>query len=209
MSRNKYVNPGLDKFRKPAEGNAAQADKEPSESPRSAGSAATSPLSVTDKEWKKAVFRRWDEFRALRRDVLLKLNTELQSVPVQTTAAEKQLKALNLAENKLKHLIEQLEQIDDSTWERKTLNSELGVAMKNVENARMEWMLIRERISEQRTEQPAASSGLTQAASPVKDLLSLSFAQCFRLGLAFFLPLIIGIVLGACLLAIFNYLAMI
>ncbi len=162
---------------------------------------------INDKEWKKAVFRRWDEFKALRRDVVLRLNDSLSSIPEDITSSEKRIVELKSAEDKLKKIVSAIEAIDDSGWDRHNLSSELASAMREIENARMDCMLISSRFADK-------SSGVMQnvqsssGTSSLHELNSLTFKQKFKFGLGFFFPLIIGIIVAVLIFSVIYFISL-
>jgi hypothetical protein len=173
-------------------------------SPKRGGTAAGNSV-VSDKEWKKAVFRRWDEFKILKRDVSSRLNEILASVPEEIRNSETKIRELKKSAEKLQKILEEIDQIDDSAWDRFNLSSELAYAMRKLENARMECLLFSSRFSDRRMQDAAARPA---SDSFIHEILSISFGQAFRLGAAFFLPLIITIFAAALLLAVMNYISL-
>jgi hypothetical protein len=163
-------------------------------------------VNINDKEWKKAVFQRWDEFKALKRDVLLKLNGTLSSIPDDITSAEKRIAELKSAEQKLQVLLSDIEMLDDSSWDRHNLASELSSAMRKVENARLESMIISAKFADKQSGGTQSPQG--QNSSIIHEIQSLSFSQTFKLGLGFFFPLIIAVIVAVLILSLFNYLTL-
>ena len=166
-----------------------------------------SDSNLTEREWKKALFKRWDEYRALRRDVILKLNELISSIPENVKDSEKHILDLRSAENRLKTVLASIEELDDSQWNRQSFSKDLADAMRKVENARMDFMITNSKLSIgenklQTTQTPVASNSNN---SIIHELTSLSFKQAFRLGFAFFAPLIIGLMVAALIIAILNY----
>ncbi len=161
---------------------------------------------INDRDWKKAVFKRWDECKALRRDVILKLNEVLSSIPEDIVSSEKRISQLKESEEKLKKILSEIEGIDDSGWDRHNLSAELAAAMRKVENARMDCMLISAKFAEKPVnimQNPTGSS----SNSWIHEINSLTFKQGAKLGFGIFFPLIIGIIIGVLILSLFNYLA--
>ncbi len=171
-------------------------------------------VNINDKEWKKAIFQRWDEFKALRRDVLFKLKKVLSAIPEDRISAEQRIRDLENAEEKVRQIIADLEAIDDSTWDRHTLTSELSTAMRMVENTRIESMMISAKLARPMAglagKQSSAMEhgGSNSSSSFVHEVNSLTFRQTFKLGLGLFFPLILGIIIAAFILALINYLTL-
>jgi uncharacterized protein YhaN len=182
----------------------SQIESSPDAVRRIQGSAGSS--NINDKEWKKAIFQRWDEFKVLKRDVLFKLNSALVSIPDDLAATEKRIENLKTAEAKIKELVSRIESLDDSSWDRHNLASELAAAMKQVENARIESMIISAKFADEQSGGNIKNSNSTS--SVIHEIQSLTFAQTFRLGLGFFFSLIIGLILSVLLLSLFNYLTL-
>ena len=61
------------------------------------GRRSTSTMEIKDNEWKKAIFRSWDEFKAARREVLPRLRGILDSIPDDVAASEKKIRDLNIS----------------------------------------------------------------------------------------------------------------
>lgn len=176
-------------------------------------SALKSPVSsdkgivIPDKEWKKALFARWDEYKATRRDVLVRLHSRISRIPEELRSYESAAATLNSAEVKLKTICEDLEALDDSNWNRSNFSSELGMAMKKVEDARLESIVLEAALKTQTSHEAQTQiRGGERNASFIHELTSISFIQAFKLGLGFFFSLILAILLGTFLLALFNYL---
>ena len=167
----------------------------------------SSSVNINDKEWKRSLFQRWDEFKSLRRDVLFKLNDTLSAIPGDLAAAEQKIIELKKAEIKLREDLKEVDALDDSSWDRHTLSAELASAMRRVENARMDCMMIMTKI-EGNGHSTGNRGGIERPLSLVQDLRSLSFKQSFKLGMGLFLPLIFGIITAAVILAVFNYLTL-
>jgi hypothetical protein len=164
---------------------------------------------IPDKEWKKALFARWDEYRAIRRDVLVRLRSRISQIPEDVRDHENAIVALKKAEKKLNSTLGELELIDDSHWNRSNFSNELGVAMKKVENARLECIMIEGGVNKVSSDTQLSSPvGIRRSeGSFIHELASISFAQAVRLGFGLFFSLMATILLGAILLALFNYLS--
>jgi len=172
------------------------------------GRRSTSTMEIKDNEWKKAIFRSWDEFKAARREVLPRLRGILDSIPDDVAASEKKIRDLNTAAEKLRAVFNDLEAIDDSTWDRASLQSELAAANRKVENARMESMLFAAKFTGDGSKNAVGNAAQPPPTSSIiHELTSLSFKQAAKLGWGFFFPLLVGIVFGALLLSLMNYIA--
>ena len=214
MGKNKFIDTKLvnirEKLKNEPEESDAAVDQTVDEPRRQKSHKQTSraPVNINDKEWKRALFERWDEFKVLRRDVLFKLNEMLVELPQNRASAEERLRTLANAEAKLTKMIADLEAIDDSTWDRHSLASQLSAAMRKVENGRIETMIISAKFADSKSSAAVQGSVTNPLSSFIHELRSLTFKQSFKLGFGFFFPLIIGIIFAALILAIFNYLTL-
>ena len=170
---------------------------------------AKTGVSINDREWKKALFKRWDEFTVLKRDVVVKLNELLDTLPFEAKKAEKRIEKLRKSEDKVRKILADIEAVTDSDWDRHSFSQELAAAMRMVENARMECMLIAGLVDGEKNNTSASVAGGDRSGtSVIHELTSLSFGQAFKLGIGFFFPLILGIIAAALLLAVINYISM-
>lgn len=162
---------------------------------------------IPDKEWKKALFARWDEYRATRRDVLVRIRSRISRIPEELRDHETAMASLTTAEEKLNSILKELELLDDSRWNRSNFSTELGAAMKKVENARLECIMLENTGKGlPSVNHPSTPGGGGRDVSFIYELTSISFTQAFKLGFGFFFSLTVAILLGTFLLALFNYL---
>ena len=213
MSKEKFVDGNLVKIRdqlageKLSDNNSNSSDKSAAApAMRSSAPAATATV-INDREWKKALFRRWDEFRSLRRDVIVTLNELITEIPENIDNEEKRIADMKDAQMRLKSILDDIEAIDDSSWDRHSLISDLPPAMRKVENARMDSMLISAKLADKRGYTDTVS-GAAKNSSVIHELNSVTFAQGFRLGLGFFSPLILGILVAVLIFSIFYYISL-
>ena len=164
------------------------------------------PDSSRDREWKKALDRRWDEFRIIKRDFTGRITESLASLPEEIRIAKEQTDELQKALEKFASLLDQMESIDDTKWNRDNFSSELGVAIRKVENVRLEYLRITAKLQALQREGNAAEGDSGRTLIP--EIHSVSWAQGFRIGTVFFMPLIIGMLVAAVILAISIFLAM-
>lgn len=153
-----------------------------------------------NREWTTALLRRWDEFRLTRKDVTGRLSEKIASIPEEIKISETYIEELRDALEKFAGLLDGLEAIDDSKWNKNNFASDLGVAMKKLENTRLELLRLSAKLAALQRESNAveADSGKTF----LLELTSLSLSQGFRLGVIFLLPLILGLLATAFILAI-------
>ncbi|NOY75059.1 MAG: hypothetical protein GXP32_04625 [Kiritimatiellaeota bacterium] len=179
--------------------------------PASRTASAPSPATTTvipDKEWKKALFARWDEYKSTRRDVMVRLKSRISRIPLDMGRLETALETSRVVEAKFKKLLDDLDALDDSEWNRSNFASELATALKKVENARLECVVLENTIAAQSAEHPSSASVSVGNGSAgfIHELFSISFLQAFKLGLGLFFTLTLAILFAAVLLAFFNYL---
>jgi len=159
--------------------------------PKRAGSGGNAI--ANEREWKKAVFKRWDEFKNIRQDILKRLADSKTLIPHETSNAEIKIRELQIASIKIDELFQEVSDIDDSTWNRHNFTSELAAAMRKLDHCRLEYMMAISKIDKKDLGKASGGDAVLDNNRFVHELSSLSFHQCFRLGLGFFMPLIIGI----------------
>jgi hypothetical protein len=159
-----------------------------------------------DREWNKALDRRWDEFRVIKRDFTGRITESLAALPEEIRIAKDQTGELQKALEKFTSLLDEIENIDDTKWNRDNFPSELGLAIKKVENVRLEYLRITAKLHALQREGNAAEVDSSRTLIP--EIHSVSWAQGFRIGVVFFAPLIIGMLVSALILAISIFLAL-
>ena len=162
--------------------------------------------SSRDREWKKALDRRWDEFRVIKRDFTGRLTESLAALPEEIRIAKEQTDELQKALEKFAALLDEIENIDDTKWSKDNFSSELGFAIRKAENVRLEYLRITAKLQALHREGNAAEGDSSRTLIP--EINSISWAQGFRIGVVFFTPLIIGMLASAVILAISIFLAM-
>jgi hypothetical protein len=166
----------------------------------------TASDSSRDREWKKALDRRWDEFRVIKRDFTGRLTESLASLPEEIRIAKEQTAELQKALEKFASLLDEIENIDDTKWSKDNFSSELGFAIRKAENVRLEYLRITAKLKALHREGNAAEGDSGRPLIP--EMHSVSWAQGFRIGGIFFMPLIIGMLVSAVILAIAMFLAL-
>lgn len=164
-------------------------------------------VSIHDKEWKRAIFKRWDEYKTLKRDVEFKLNETIDALPGELSASEKRTLLIKDSEEKLKNVLSELESLDDSQWDRHNMAENLSKALRKVENARMDCMLLNSKLNDDRNAPVHGNVSVSQS-SVIHEITSLSFNQCFKIGLGFLFPLILGIIVASLIFSLFYYLSL-
>lgn len=162
--------------------------------------------SSNDREWRKALDRRWDEFRAIKRDFTGRITESLASLPEEIRIAKEQTEELQKALEKFASLLDEIERIDDTRWNRDNFSSELGAAIRKAENVRLEYLRISAKLQALHREGNAAEGDSGRNLIP--EINSVSWLQGFRIGGVFFMPLIIGMLVSALILAISIFLSM-
>jgi hypothetical protein len=177
----------------------AESKEKKAEHSKPAKRAGAGPV-ANEREWKKAVFRRWDEFKNIKQDMLKRLAEAKVMIPREKESAMLKIKELETAAGKIEALLEEIKAIDDSEWNRDNFTSELGAAMRKIDHCRLEYMMT---VSKLEKSGPANSAVVSEpsagAGSVIHELSSLSFQQCFKLGFGFFMPLIIAVFIATLL----------
>ncbi len=155
-----------------------------------------------------ALEKRRDEFRMLRRDLCENLTERIAEMPEEIHVAEEQLEELKETLEVFTAKLDELRGIDENAWESAKEGSELGVAMRKAENARLEYIRCSAKLTALRRENPVGDTSSREAQGRVEDLHSLSFSQLFKMGFCFSLPIIIGILAASVILAFAIFAAM-
>ena len=114
---------------------------------------------------------------------------------------------LNSSVEKYSELLDTVKALDDSGWDRHTLTSELASALKKLENARLRFIMLSSAMTVRGKSKTDNSVSSAPGKSFIHELNSLSFRQCCRMGFAFFLPLILGILFSVLLYGIIYYIS--
>ncbi|HCE43775.1 MAG TPA: hypothetical protein DET40_09520 [Lentisphaeria bacterium] len=165
------------------------------------------PETIMDKEWKKATEKRWDEFRILKRDFTGRLTESLSALPEEIRLAKDHAEQLQRALEKFAHLLDEIESLDDSKWNKDSLSSELPSAIRRVEHIRLEYLRITSKLKAIQRESSAAE-GSDSGRSFIPEICSVSWTQGFKIGLIFFMPIIIVLALSTLVLAIAMFFAL-
>jgi chromosome segregation ATPase len=146
-----------------------------------------------DKEFKKALQNRKNEYLRTKKHVVQKVTSTLNRLPLKMKDLEKELKDLSETEQRIKETIDDINDINENKWHNEDFSSQLGEASKTVENARLQHLLISSKLSnlEDDGKNKLSTNGDN---SIIPELTSLKFIQLFTLGLGFTLPLIIGFI---------------
>jgi len=161
-----------------------------------------------EREKRKALYKRWEEFRNLRREVAARLSEKQAAIPEEIRIEELRIAELRSALERFAGMLDELGAIDDSAWDKKAdFGADLGLAVKQVDNMRLEYLRLTAKLAALQRESDAAEN-LPKQVSMLPELNSLSLKQGFRLGLIFFLPLILTILIAAIALVAGIYFSM-
>ena len=160
-----------------------------------------------DKEFRKALQNRKEEYLRTKKHVVQKVSSTLNKLPVQISDLERELKDLTLTEKKIKETIEEIDTINEKDWHNEDFSMQLGDAARTVENARLQHLMLSAKLSKLEEDSniklPVANSN-----SIIPELTSLKFIQLFKLGLGFTLPMIIGSLAAGIIISITIFFVM-
>ncbi len=155
------------------------------------------------KEHRKALLKRLDEFRMLKREISGKITEKLASIPEDIKLSEKRVEELRNSVEKFADVLESLNSVEESLWDDANFSSELASAIKKAENARLEFIRVSSKISTLQRESQAADN--SSASSMLPEICSLSFMQLIKIGSIVFLPLILTIIIMSIIIGIFIF----
>ena len=158
-----------------------------------------------DKEFSKALSARKKEFVRIRSDIFKKIKASSENLPHEIKQSERWLAEAKQTKSKLNHLAETISRIDEKEWDKRDYSQDLADAMKQVENARLELFTLQMKTDCLEEED---TPGLEKHNSIIPELMSLSAWQLFKMGISFFLPLIIGLLLTGIIISIAILVAM-
>ena len=119
----------------------------------------------------------------------------IAAMPTEIAELEEHARELKDSSEKFQKLLDEINALDDSDWNRHSFTSELATGMRKLENSRIEFMMMSSKTSSKMSGLPVIESS-SSSNSFIHELNSLSFKQCFRIGYAFFMPLILGVLLA-------------
>jgi hypothetical protein len=163
---------------------------------------------LNDKNFKKALEKRRDEFMKVRRDVMGRLTQALAVIPDEMKSYELHIEESKSAENLFNKMLDELTALDDSGWDEENYSSELGDAMKKVEDMRLEFIRRSAKLDKLKKGAEVSSPQKGSSESSLIELTSLSFSQIFRMGFIFSLPLLFILLFAAALIAAAFYISM-
>jgi len=152
-----------------------------------------------EKEQRKAIRLRLDEFRMLKRDIGGKITERISMIPEEITISEQKIDVLRKSLEKLATCLDSVQSLDESLWNEHNLSQELGTAIKKLENARLEYIRTTSKMDMLERESEAAGKG----GDRFEDvLLSFSMGRLMKTGVFFFFPLILSIIIAASIIAL-------
>lgn len=202
MEKNSFVSDGLHKIKDRIATTAPNEDGEKASAPSpSPQSASRSEAKYSSQQLTKALKDRRDEFRKSQRDVITRLTGFLARVPEDERQCEEQLRKLRDSKASLEKLLEEVNQLDDANWSDDDVSSELGKAMRVVENARLECIRSAAKLEPTKSSEIRETTGTLTATRP-PDWTTLGFGEWLKIGFAVSFPLIITIAAAAAVIAL-------
>ena len=165
------------------------------------------PIS-NDREWKKAIFRRWDEFKNIRSDMSKRLAEGTASAPCDIARKESEIIALKHSAEQMAALMDELQSLDDSSWNRHNFTSELASSMKKLDNIRIRYAMLSAKVNDARQQGTSSPSRPEGYSGIIHELNSLTAPQLFRLGFAFFMPLAIAMFISVFIWGVIYYISL-
>ncbi|MCP4177387.1 MAG: hypothetical protein GY756_06450 [bacterium] len=157
-----------------------------------------------NKEYYKALVNRKNDYFRTKDLVVTTLTNTLGKISLRIDFLNKQIDELNSLDNKLVKNLNDIECIDEKTWDKDEFAIELTDAVQKVERARLGHMVIDTKLDpligvEKKKEEKQFSN---------YELNSLTGWQIFRLGFNFFMPLSIGVIIAALIISFAMFIAM-
>lgn len=163
----------------------------------------------SDTNFAKALKKRKDEFLRTRQTVNKNIECLLSDIETKENYFNKLLKDLKKANSELKNYKEEINSIQEETWNNEDYSSELGESMKKVENARLHYIMLSEKFKNLECSEPNNNSNRNSKSNSILlDFLSLSGKQFFRIGMFFFLPLGIILLITAIIISFAIFISM-
>jgi hypothetical protein len=152
-----------------------------------------------DKEFTKALQKRKEEYFRTKKHVIDKADSTLNRIPILTLDLRRKLDEINKAEQSIKNALNEINEINEKSW-TEDYSNELGIAAKTVENARLQHLMLTNKLTDLDNESNISSPAKGDN-SIIPELTSLKFFQLCKMGLGFFLPLIIGLIITAAIIS--------
>ena len=154
---------------------------------------------IFDKEFIKAIHSQKEDYLKTKNVVTKVLGDTFTGLEKEIAMMEQKKKIYSDSADSVKKLLEEISRIEESKWSSDDFSLELSEAGRVVERARLENIILNEKLNLRKMEE---SSGEVKGGFSVLDIVSLSFSQVFKLGFCFSLPLMIGVVVAALIIAI-------
>ena len=143
--------------------------------------------------------RRQNEFQTGRQEIIQNLTRGLGLLEEAEFNARRDAEQMAKTITDFRAALAKVQAVRDEAWTRENFTVELTRGLTAVENARMEWNSARLKLSVLAGDAPARPDAAPAPAAPVA-LTDLPFPRLCQLGLAFTLPLVAAVLLGAFLL---------
>ena len=152
-----------------------------------------------DKEYIKALQSKREDYLRTKGVVTKILGDTLTGLKKEIGIMEQREKMYSDSADLLKRLLKDISGIEEAKWNSNDFSIELSEAERILEKARLENIILKERLNLKAMEE---SKNDCKNGFSILDVVSLSFSQVFKLGFGFFLPLIIGVVVAALIVAV-------
>ena len=133
--------------------------------------------------------RRQLEFSTGREELIRDLNRGMQLLEEREIATRRDAEQMAKSLIDLKECLVKLQAIQQETWSKDTLNTELSRALGVVDHARMEWNSARLKFPVLSDQAGSGPDGATPTDQPEVPMLERSFLDLAKLGLAFTWPM--------------------
>ncbi len=160
-----------------------------------------------DKEYLKALAERKEEFIHKRSDLIKRIKLNLNKLPNDIQKYEKSLTESRSAQRKLEFILNKVNALNEKEWDKYDYTLELAEAIRVIENSRLELFAFQQN-TDCLVEENIPGLQKENTGSLMPELTSLSFGQIFKMGIGFFLPLIIGILLASGIITFGMFIAM-
>ena len=157
--------------------------------------------------------RKQESYVSGKNELLGKLTQSIVSLEREEVRASQLAELLGDTRRRFKELLEELEKIDEESWDEDSIREELETALAIIEDVRMEYNRSIARIQAARGESGVSESGpvgeaaLQEAA--VRGIEQMSFGKLVKLGFAFTLPLLAMVFLMGLAFVVLRYFGMV
>jgi len=158
-----------------------------------------SSIPKPDKKFIKALHAKKEDYLKTKDVVAKMLGDTFTQLEREITVMEQKKKMYSNSADSIKKLLEEISKINESKWNSDDFSLELSEAGRVVERARLENIILNEKLNLKKTKE---SSSVVKSGFSALDIVSLSFTQVFKLGFGLFLPLITGVIIAALIIAV-------